>query len=246
MALFKGVAIKSTAKSRTFELYVALKEIKENYPNWSTKDALIKYFPLALPILPISVEYEEAGDIAYLIIVGQVLCELSYDKSINIQDESFNKIIHEGILQGIAEIEQPFFDLEVEIIRRAKQAIVESLEPEDFANPKSSVHNSLQAIAEIARTSSDLGVDHPNLRSDETKCFVATAIYNSPNVMEVRVLRSFRDKVLSKYRFGRSFISWYYYHGPAIANYVKEKTFLKRTLKWCLSLVIMILKKIDH
>lgn len=54
----------------------------------------------------------------------------------------------------------------------------------------------------------------------ESNCFVATASYRDGRAPGVMLLRNFRDEVLSEFRFGRDFISWYYTYGPIAADWL--------------------------
>ena len=58
-------------------------------------------------------------------------------------------------------------------------------------------------------------------------CFVATAVYENEDHFNLIILRSFRDNFLRQYSTGRSFIAFYYEHGPKLANKVKESSILK-------------------
>jgi hypothetical protein len=49
-------------------------------------------------------------------------------------------------------------------------------------------------------------------------CFVATTAYGSYDHSHVRVLRRFRDQVLAKSSWGRSFVGWYYRNGRRLAE----------------------------
>jgi len=61
-------------------------------------------------------------------------------------------------------------------------------------------------------------------------CFIATATtgdYNHPTVMQLRL---FRDNTLDNYNFGRKFIQFYYRNSPPIADYINQKTILKKLI----------------
>lgn len=51
-------------------------------------------------------------------------------------------------------------------------------------------------------------------------CFVATACCGSPEATPVIALRHFRDYILRGSPVGRSFIAWYYQHGPEMAQFL--------------------------
>ncbi|MFQ6021843.1 MAG: S8 family serine peptidase [Acidiferrobacterales bacterium] len=67
--------------------------------------------------------------------------------------------------------------------------------------------------------------------SSSSSCFVATAAYGSPMVKEVRYLRAFRDEYLLPNRIGRAFVTFYYRYGPAAADYIREREFLRSLVR---------------
>lgn len=71
-----------------------------------------------------------------------------------------------------------------------------------------------------------------------SRCFIATAAFNSPNAHEVLYLRSFRDNVLKKTTLGRAFIIFYYKYSPRVACALNRHTFLKKPTRWALKLLI--------
>lgn len=54
---------------------------------------------------------------------------------------------------------------------------------------------------------------------NESKCFIATAAYQSGTAAPVMLLRKFRDRVLAQHAWGRSFIESYYQHSPEWAEW---------------------------
>lgn len=58
-------------------------------------------------------------------------------------------------------------------------------------------------------------------------CFVVTATMGRDDNGFVRVLRVFRDNVLNSYGFGKSFISWYYKHGPDLARVIEGRPLIR-------------------
>ncbi|MFC4232184.1 tetratricopeptide repeat protein [Parasediminibacterium paludis] len=61
----------------------------------------------------------------------------------------------------------------------------------------------------------------------KTECFIATAVmgkYDHPVVLD---LRFFRDEWLLKRKWGAEFTSWYYTHGPGIADLIEKSSLLK-------------------
>ena len=74
--------------------------------------------------------------------------------------------------------------------------------------------------------------DHAHLKGDvvyckshKPSCFIATAVYGSPNAYQIDVLRDFRDTLLMQSMLGRNFMKIYYLFSPPIANMIaKHKT----------------------
>jgi hypothetical protein len=62
-------------------------------------------------------------------------------------------------------------------------------------------------------------------------CFIATACYGSYECDEVRSLRSFRDKHLSKSIMGSLFIKFYYKFSPPVADFIRQKKVLKAVIR---------------
>ncbi|MFC1808377.1 CFI-box-CTERM domain-containing protein [Candidatus Omnitrophota bacterium] len=69
-------------------------------------------------------------------------------------------------------------------------------------------------------------------------CFIATASYGSPLAPEVNTLCRFRDKYLANNYVGRKFISTYYKHSPPIADFIRDKDYLKRLLRLILAPIV--------
>ena len=63
------------------------------------------------------------------------------------------------------------------------------------------------------------------------KCFIATATYGSSEVFEVRILRSFRDRILVKSFAGKLFTRCYYIISPLFAEGVERSLPMQKLLK---------------
>ncbi len=76
-------------------------------------------------------------------------------------------------------------------------------------------------------------------------CFVATAVYHTPDAPQLVVLRAFRDKVLMTSQAGAKLVAYYYQHGPYWAREVSQHPLLQVFLKPVLSATAMVLKQIN-
>lgn len=61
-------------------------------------------------------------------------------------------------------------------------------------------------------------------------CFIATAVYGSPDAFEVQTFRAFRDRYLASTEFGRKIIASYYEYSPFLAEVVRTNRPLRCTL----------------
>jgi len=68
----------------------------------------------------------------------------------------------------------------------------------------------------------------------KSNCFIATAAFGSAEAGPVRLLRGFRDAVLSKSGMGRSFVLWYYSWSPGAAAWLLERPVLRLPVLWLL------------
>lgn len=67
--------------------------------------------------------------------------------------------------------------------------------------------------------------------SSGSDCFVATACFGDAGAHEVRLLRTYRDEILVRSRMGRAFISWYYTHGPKLADSIRYRPAVKLVVR---------------
>ena len=93
----------------------------------------------------------------------------------------------------------------------------------------------LKRAMEIVGEDSEHGIECAKeiakLEEKQGGCFIATAVYGSYYAPEVLVLRQFRDKVLSKFFWGRVFIKLYYAISPFIAERLDQCQSVKKILR---------------
>jgi len=73
-------------------------------------------------------------------------------------------------------------------------------------------------------------------------CFIATAAYGSAMAGEVVSLRRFRDEHLMKSEAGRAFVQWYYRNSPAVADYIRERDWLRAVVRGALWPIVAVVK----
>jgi ribosomal protein L7/L12/DNA-directed RNA polymerase subunit RPC12/RpoP len=78
--------------------------------------------------------------------------------------------------------------------------------------------------------------DDPSLKV--SKCYIATAVYGSYEAPEVRVLRRFRDEVLTKSMAGRAFIRSYYAVSPPVARRLENAGRINRLVRRMLDKIV--------
>lgn len=100
--------------------------------------------------------------------------------------------------------------------------------------------------SEDAANGSDSGSDSNSGGSDsggsDSGCYVATMVYGSCDAPNVRVLRSFRDRFLQKYTWGRRFIRWYYAHSPRFVEKHRNKRILGACIRFLLNGFVWIIR----
>lgn len=84
--------------------------------------------------------------------------------------------------------------------------------------------------AEIYNKAID-SVSTQQAQNKSSGCFVATAVYGTPDAEQIEYLRFFRDTALEKCTVGRAFIRWYYKYGQIAANYISTKPNIKMLVR---------------
>lgn len=73
-------------------------------------------------------------------------------------------------------------------------------------------------------------------------CYIATAVYGSYDCTQVRILRKYRDNILSVTVFGRTFIKFYYCVSPWLVAHFQDKKWFTRFFRKRLDNLITKLK----
>ena len=74
-------------------------------------------------------------------------------------------------------------------------------------------------------------------------CFVATAVYEGEDSIEVRFLRAFRDELMVKNKFGRLLIMLYYKVGPYAAWFIERTPLVKNIVKRILERLVRFIEQ---
>jgi hypothetical protein len=70
--------------------------------------------------------------------------------------------------------------------------------------------------------------------SQEQACFIATAVYGTPLLAEVEVLRRFRDEFLKPNPAGRVLVAIYYRLSPPLARFISRHRRFRAAVRGCL------------
>lgn len=71
-------------------------------------------------------------------------------------------------------------------------------------------------------------------------CFIATAVFGTPYANEIDVLRRWRDKRLNKSWYGQKFINHYYRYSPRIADFIRDKEWIKDKIRKGLTVILRV------
>lgn len=116
----------------------------------------------------------------------------------------------------------------------------------DMGN-KEKATESFNKVIEIEGATSELGLEASKkidlLKSSSGGCFIATAVYDSPNAPEIKTLKQFRDEILLNSPVGRLFIVAYYRISPSVAQIVSKSKIIKKAVKYIiLNPIVKIIK----
>ncbi len=73
-------------------------------------------------------------------------------------------------------------------------------------------------------------------------CFIATAAYGTPFSEEIKILKLFRDRTLSKFVLGQIFIDTYYLYSPKIAKFIAKSGFRRWLVRFALNPAVFFIK----
>jgi len=117
-----------------------------------------------------------------------------------------------------------------------------------FGGGKALAIENFQKVIELSGEDSELGIEcAKELAKEEEKkkgCFIATAVYGSPYANEVVLLKQFRDIYLLNNSLGKSFVKFYYFISPPIANRISKRNYLKTIIKSILIIPLIKLVKL--
>ena len=89
------------------------------------------------------------------------------------------------------------------------------------------------------------GYDHYSSTTSGS-CYIATCVYGSYESDQVRFLRNWRDRTLSKTAAGRTLIRLYYRISPWFVRHYAHRIFFRRLTKHVLDRLISLLKQHGH
>ena len=72
----------------------------------------------------------------------------------------------------------------------------------------------------------------------QTGCYIATMVYGDYNHPQVLVLRRFRDRFLTNFFLGKSFIKFYYKYSPGLVKVLQNKKTFNNIIKGILNIII--------
>jgi hypothetical protein len=103
-----------------------------------------------------------------------------------------------------------------------------------YTQNKSGINNLNTQLQDVKR---QIAASSSSNNSSEG-CYIATMVYEDYDHPQVIKLRIFRDNVLSKNIFGRSFIKFYYTYSPKLVQKLKSKKVINALIKKSLDLFI--------
>ncbi|MCX5799948.1 MAG: tetratricopeptide repeat protein [Candidatus Eisenbacteria bacterium] len=139
--------------------------------------------------------------------------------------------------EGILELESQYRKDRVTILREGKPAamykgnfrtkLVGSFAPDDLAVLDEARRLAGETTILIVLKFEPPGMDLYKVEGVGSRCFIATAAFDSPLASEVATLSRFRDEVLLHSRLGAFAVRLYYFVSPSLAGFVSSSTVTK-------------------
>jgi hypothetical protein len=95
----------------------------------------------------------------------------------------------------------------------------------------------LEVFSKHVSNIADAYASRKNATVGSKSCFIATACFESPDNETVMTLRQYREAVLKKSTFGRWLVKTYYKASPPIADLIRSRPKLKKTIGLVLRLI---------
>lgn len=94
----------------------------------------------------------------------------------------------------------------------------------------------------ISGSSGEAAFDSNSFTKPLGSCFIATAVYGSPEHPNVISLKLFRDKHLANTQIGRHLVKWYYQVSPPIASYLRHSPIQASITRLALAPIVYTIK----
>ena len=114
------------------------------------------------------------------------------------------------------------------------------LHPEDWAELHGMLPQDLSKNGKIGMNKYKKLTETNSSTGSNSECFIATAAYGDNLHWKIDVLRSWRDKSLTKNKFGRSFIRLYYSTSPPVAKIIEKSSILRVIVRFFLNPIVKI------
>lgn len=113
-------------------------------------------------------------------------------------------------------------------------------------NPTGSAALDANNVATVTILANDAASGSGTGGGGKSGCFIATAAFGTPMSAEVMALRHFRDGFLVKTGWGRSFVNFYYAHSPPVADFIRDRDWLRSVVRIALRPLIWIANRVNE
>jgi hypothetical protein len=100
----------------------------------------------------------------------------------------------------------------------------------------------LEVFSKHLSNVADASASKKSTTAGSKSCFIATACFDSPENETVMILRRYREAVLKKSTFGRWIVKTYYKASPPLADLIRNRPKLKKTIGVVIRLIATALK----